>query len=138
MDEGCLFCKIVSGEVPASKVYEDDDFLAFLDIKPINIGHTLLIPKKHYRNLFDLPDDLLSKMGPILKKLAQAVRAGTSAEGVNIGWNNELPAGQLIFHSHVHIMPRHTGDGHKHWTGRDHHTTEEFSQIANQIKKLLP
>ncbi len=137
MEEGCLFCKMVSGEVPAEKVYEDENFLAFLDIKPINLGHTLIIPKTHSRNIFDLSDHLLARIGPLMKRMSIAVKEATGAEGINIGWNNELSAGQLIFHSHIHIMPRFSGDGYKHWLGQDQHTPEEFSAIGQKIRTII-
>ncbi|HPI24658.1 MAG TPA: HIT family protein [Candidatus Paceibacterota bacterium] len=133
----CLFCKIVAGEIPAHKVYEDDKFIAFLDIKPVNPGHALIIPKAHYRNLFDMPSDLMSELGPLIKKIALAVKEATKAEGINIGWNNEPAAGQLIYHSHTHIMPRFVGDGFEHWHGKTEPTPEEFAKLATDIKKNL-
>ncbi|HNZ55266.1 MAG TPA: HIT family protein [Candidatus Paceibacterota bacterium] len=133
----CLFCKIVAGEIPAHKVYEDDKFIAFLDIKPVNPGHALIIPKAHYRNLFDMPSDLMSELGPLIKKIALAVKEATKAEGINIGWNNEPAAGQLIYHSHTHIMPRFVGDGFEHWHGKTEPTSEEFAKLATDIKKNL-
>ncbi|MBU3926097.1 HIT family protein, partial [Patescibacteria group bacterium] len=108
----------------------------FLDITPINPGHVLLIPKKHYENLYELPDELLSKITPIIKKLAIAIKKGVNADGINIGMNNERPAGQLIFHAHFHIMPRFINDGHEHWRGRPY-KENEISQIAEKIKKSL-
>lgn len=133
----CLFCKIVAGEIPAHKVYEDDRFLAFLDIRPINLGHTLIIPKTHYRNLLDLPNELLTELGPLIKKIAIAVKEATGADGVNISWNNEPAAGQVIYHSHTHIMPRFVDDGFVHWRHQAEPTSEELSQTAGSIQKAL-
>ncbi|MFA5737075.1 MAG: HIT family protein [Candidatus Paceibacterota bacterium] len=133
----CLFCKIVSGKIPAYKIYEDDKFIAFLDIKPINFGHTLVIPKKHYRNLFDLPHDLTVEIGPLIKKIALAVKEATNADGINIGWNNEPAAGQLIYHSHTHIIPRFIGDGFEHWRGKVNPTLEDFTKTADDIQEIL-
>ncbi|MEI6494524.1 MAG: HIT family protein [bacterium] len=135
MDE-CLFCKIIKGEVPSQKVYEDDVFFAFLDIRPINLGHTLLLPKAHYRNLFDLPTDILEKTGPIVQKLALVVRDASQAEGINIGWNNESAAGQLIFHSHVHIIPRFNDDGYVHWKGQEY-GEHVLAEMGDEIKRRL-
>jgi len=135
MDE-CIFCKIVKREIPASIVYEDDVSLAFLDIKPVNPGHTLLIPKEHYKNLYEMPDELLSKTGPNTKKIAIAVKRATEADGINIGMNNDPAAGQLVFHQHTHIIPRFSNDGHKHWKGRLYKEGEE-QVIAEKIKSVL-
>lgn len=135
-NQDCIFCRIVKGEIPADKVYEDDEFLGFLDITPINPGHTLLIPKEHYENLYNLPDEILSKMAPIIKKIAIAVKKGVNADGINLGMNNERPAGQLVFHAHFHIMPRFINDGHHHWKGAQY-KEDESQNIAEKIKNFL-
>lgn len=132
MDD-CIFCKIVKKEIPADVVYEDENFLGFLDITPVNPGHVLLIPKEHYENLYDMPDELLGKAGPLLKKLAIAVKKGVDAEGINIGMNNERPAGQLVFHAHFHIMPRFVDDGYEHWHGSPY-KEGEAKQTAQKIR----
>ncbi len=132
----CIFCKIVKGEIPADRVYEDENCLAFLDITPVNPGHVLLIPKKHYENLYDLPDEILGKMAPIIKKLAIAMKKAVDAEGINIGMNNERPAGQLVNHAHFHIMPRFSGDGFQHWHGQPYKEGES-QEVASKIKKFL-
>ncbi len=134
--DACIFCKIVKGKIPADKVYEDENFLGFLDITPINPGHTLLIPKEHYENLYDLPDNLLAKMAPIIKKIALALKQSARAEGINIGMNNEAPAGQLVPHAHFHIMPRFSDDGHHHWRGSPY-KNGEAGKIAEKIKLSL-
>ncbi len=132
----CIFCKIIKREIPADIVYEDENCLAFLDITPINPGHVLLIPKKHYENLYDLPDKELTRLAPIIKKLAIAIKKGINAEGINIGMNNERPAGQLISHAHFHIMPRFSNDGYHHWHGKPYYE-DESSQTAEKIKKFI-
>mgnify|MGYP001599856883 FL=1 len=132
----CVFCKIVKGEIPAEKVYEDDCCFAFLDITPINPGHILLIPKEHYENLYEMPDGLLAKMAPIIKKLAIAAKSASGAEGINIGMNNERPAGQLVFHAHFHIMPRFSNDGHTHWRGAPY-KDGVAKGVAEKIKSRL-
>ena len=135
--EDCIFCKIVKGEIPSYKVYEDDDWFAFLDISPINLGHTLLVPKKHFRNLFDLPNNLLIKLGPVVQKLAMAIKDGVKADGLNLGMNNEPAAGQLVFHAHVHLMPRFTNDGFVNWHGHGGETKEDFETAQSAIKTSL-
>lgn len=132
----CIFCKIAKGEIPADKVYEDKEFLAFLDIIPINPGHTLLIPKEHHKNLYDMPDGLLSNMAPLIKKLAIAVKQGVNADGINIGMNNDSVAGQVVPHAHFHIIPRFSNDGHSHWKG-GFYAEGEDSKTAEKIRKSL-
>ncbi|MFC1648572.1 HIT family protein [Nanoarchaeota archaeon] len=111
----CIFCKIIAGGIPSSKVYEDDDFYAFLDINPVNKGHTLVIPKKHCRALLDFPVELETKMMEVLKKVAKAVKEATEADGFNITMNNEPAAGQAVFHAHFHIIPRFHGENQIRW-----------------------
>lgn len=137
MNQDCIFCQIIAGKIPAVKVYEDENFFCFLDKKPVNLGHTLIVPKEHQRNLLDLKPELLPKIGPILQRIARAVQTGTGAEGINIGWNNEAAAGQLVFHSHIHVMPRFSGDGYTHWHGHENHTPEEFKKTAENISRQL-
>ncbi len=133
MDPNCLFCKIIKGEIPSAKVYEDEHSYAFLDIKPINLGHTLLLPKKHFANLYEIPDDALSRLAPTIKKLAIAVKKAVGADGINIGMNNDNAAGQLVFHAHIHIMPRFKNDGHQHWHGKQY----QDSEIDGVAKKII-
>ena len=133
----CLFCKIVAGEIPAERVYEDDTVFAFLDIHPVNIGHTLVIPKAHSTNLYDIPDDTLAHTMVILKNLSIAVKEAVSADGINIEMNNEPVAGQIIFHTHLHIVPRFSGDGFTHWHGARDYREGEASEIAQKISTLL-
>ncbi|MCR4284237.1 MAG: HIT family protein [Parcubacteria group bacterium] len=132
----CIFCKIIKGEIPADKIYEDDNFLAFLDITPINLGHALLIPKNHYKDLFEIPDDTLCKIGPVIKKVAGAVKEGTKADGINIGMNNGRAAGQIVFHAHIHIMPRFSDDGYKLWHGKEY-DKDTSKKTAKEIRKFI-
>ena len=107
----CIFCGIAAGEVPAMRVLETPGVLAFLDIAPVNYGHTLVIPKAHHQNLLDLPDALWTEMGQVCRRVAQALRATLSAQGFNIGMNNFEAAGQVVFHAHLHVIPRYHTDG---------------------------
>ncbi len=133
----CLFCKIARKEIPADIVYEDQDTMAFLDIRPINPGHTLLIPKKHSTNLYDTDDEVLRKLAPVLKKVAIAVKKAVNADGMNIGMNNEGAAGQIIMHPHFHIIPRSGTDGHRHWHGIENFPKEESKRLEEKIKEKL-
>ena len=111
----CIFCKIIAGEIPSLKVYEDDNVFAFLDISPNNPGHTLVIPKKHYADITDIPEEELHNMMDAVKKISTALLENTEASGVNLIMNNKPEAGQLVFHAHMHVIPRIPGDGFKHW-----------------------
>jgi len=107
----CVFCRIVAGEIPAARVFEDDACLAFLDIGPLQPGHTLLIPKKHYERLTDLPADEMARLGQVLPRLARAVMAATGAAGLNLYQTNGAAAGQVVPHVHFHLIPRRQDDG---------------------------
>ncbi len=132
----CIFCKIIAGEIPAVKIYEDESVLAFLDITPVNLGHTLVIPKQHFANLLELPDDLLCLLAQAVKKIAPAVMAGVSAQGFNLGLNNGSVAGQLVGHFHWHIMPRFEADGYKLWHGKQYEAGQA-DEVAEKIKENL-
>ena len=108
MVSDCIFCKIVAGEIPASKVYEDDHFLAFLDISQVPPGHTLVIPKKHARNLLEMTPDETADLFNVVSRVTKKVESATQPQGMNIISNMEEIAGQSVFHSHVHILPRYS------------------------------
>ncbi|MBW2992896.1 HIT family protein [Candidatus Woesearchaeota archaeon] len=120
----CIFCKIVKGEIPSSKVYEDEKILAFLDIGPINKGHTLVIPKEHYEMLLDVPDGLLKEVTVAAKKIAANMKEKLNLEGFNIMQSNGKVAGQLVPHFHLHVIPRLADDGLKHWPGKKYEEGE--------------
>ncbi len=130
----CLFCKIINGEIPSKKIYEDEFSFAFLDINPINQGHTLLVPKKHSRNIFDIDEETLKNLSPALKKVSIAVKKGTKADGINIHINNEPSAGQVVFHTHIHIIPRFEKDSIKIWQGKPYENELIEKEIAEKIK----
>ena len=108
MVSDCIFCKIVAGEIPASKVYEDDHFLAFLDISQVTPGHTLVIPKKHARNLLEMTPDETAALFNIVSRVTKKVESAIQPQGMNIISNMEEIAGQSVFHTHVHILPRYS------------------------------
>ena len=108
MVSDCIFCKIVAGEIPASKVYEDDHFLAFLDISQVTPGHTLVIPKKHARNLLEMTPEETAALFNIVSRVTKKVESATQPQGMNIISNMEEIAGQSVFHTHVHILPRYS------------------------------
>jgi histidine triad (HIT) family protein len=133
----CLFCQFATGKIPTQKVYEDDFSLAFLDISPINKGHLLLIPKEHYANIHEIPQELFSKLAINIKKLATVVKETVSADGINIGMNNGEAAGQVIFHAHIHIIPRFDGDGYEHWKSQITYKDDEMKTLAEKISKNI-
>ena len=110
MVSDCIFCKIVAGEIPSSKVYEDDHFLAFLDISQVTPGHTLVIPKKHARNLLEMTPDETADLFNVVSTVTKKVESATQPQGMNIISNMEEIAGQSVFHTHVHILPRYSQD----------------------------
>lgn len=133
MADNCVFCKIVRGELPAFKVYEDDKTLAFLDIHPVNPGHTLVIPKSEdSRNIFDIDAADWIATTDTARKIAHAIEKGTGADGVNIMMNNRSNAGQVIDHPHIHVIPRFKGDGLTHWK----HGTYKEGEAESVLGKI--
>ncbi len=108
--ENCIFCKIVEGEIPSWTIYEDKNVKAFLDTSPISRGHILVIPKEHYENIFDIPNDILDKVIKVSKKMALLLKENLKAEGVNLLNSNSKIAQQDVFHYHMHIIPRYSKD----------------------------
>ena len=136
IDENCIFCKIIKKEIPAHIIYEDEHTLALLDIKPVSPGHTLVIPKDHYENIFTAPEETLVRMIQTVKKVSHGIKDGLSIENMNISINNGADAGQVIFHSHIHLVPRSKGDGLKLWPGGAY-KDGEAQKILEQIKNAL-
>tara|TARA_Y100000310_G_scaffold294809_1_gene325581 strand:- start:404 stop:811 length:408 start_codon:yes stop_codon:yes gene_type:complete len=134
--EACTFCKIIKGEIPCSKIYEDDKAFAFLDIAPVNKGHALVIPKEHYESFEDLPDDLLEYLIKLVRKVSKAVKKGTNADAYNIGMNVGKAAGQLVFHAHWHIIPRFNDDGLKTWPQKEYED-KEMDKFKEKIIRFL-
>ncbi|BBZ42950.1 hydrolase [Mycobacterium parmense] len=109
-DMSCVFCAIVAGQAPAIRIYEDDDYLAILDIRPFTRGHTLVIPKRHSADLTDTPAETLAGMATVGQRIAQAARATELADATNLAINDGRAAFQTVFHIHLHVLPRRTGD----------------------------
>jgi histidine triad (HIT) family protein len=134
--ENCIFCKIASGEIPAEKVYEDEHTFAFLDLKPVNPGHTLVIPKKHADNLYEIDDASLAATAITARNIAIAIKKALGAEGVNVHMNNGRAAGQVVFHLHMHVIPRYQKDGRELWHGNESNY-KNSTEIAEKIKSAL-
>jgi histidine triad (HIT) family protein len=135
-DPNCIFCKIVAGQIPCAKVYENHKYLAFLDISPVNPGHTLVIPKEHYENLLNTPDSVLDGMLNDAKKIAKAVLKAVGADSFNLGINVGKTSGQVVPHLHIHIMPRFANDGH-HLFRQGSYKEGEMENIANKIRNNI-
>jgi histidine triad (HIT) family protein len=127
----CVFCKVIAREIPSTKIYEDDEVYALLDINPNAVGHTLVVPKKHFKNIFDSTEEALAQTIVQVKKIAGAIKEALDADGVNIAINNGQAAGQVVFHLHIHIIPRFNGDHEK--LGR-HITYKEGEAVATAEK----
>lgn len=136
MNNDCIFCKIAKEEIPCVKVYEDKDVLAFLDIAPVNIGHTLVIPKKHFKDIHEVPETLVGEMMRAVKKISTALRS-LPCDGVNAVMNNEGAAGQVVFHAHIHVIPRFKNDGFELWHGKRAYKDGEKEEVAKKIISSL-
>lgn len=126
--ENCIFCKIIKGEVPCYKIFENDKVMAFLDINPVAEGHTLIVPKKHYNDIFEIDEDYLSEVANISKKIAIRLKDCFGAEGINIFQANRESGEQAVFHYHMHIIPRRKEDGISF--------SKEMTSKAKEIKEV--
>jgi histidine triad (HIT) family protein len=136
-DESCIFCKIVRGQAQSSIVYEDEVVLVFLDIRPLNVGHTLVIPKAHYVDIFDISEDQLSQVHKVAKQVSFAVKKATGADGISIIQQNGKAAGQDIFHMHVHVVPRFEGQKLPHFKELKEVERAKLDEMAKKIKQHL-
>ncbi len=134
----CVFCKIAKGDIPSHKVYEDEVILAFLDIRPLTVGHALVIPKRHVESVSDLTPDQSGAIGRAVREVARRVRAGTGAPGATIAINDGAAAGQEVPHVHVHVVPRSPGDGfgpiHALFLGHAPKDPGDFAALAARMR----
>lgn len=134
----CIFCRIVRGELPACKIHEDKDTLAFMDIAPIIKGHALVIPKPHCVSIMDTPDELLARVIVAAREVARAQISGLKADGINVVQSNGKAANQVVPHIHFHVVPRFNDDGHSwNWTARSYADDSERELIAERIRDAL-
>lgn len=133
-EENCIFCKIAAGEIPSATLYEDDDFRVILDLSPASKGHALILPKEHYRNLYDLDDELAAKVLVLAKKMTLRLKEVLGCDGYNIVQNNEEAAGQTVFHFHMHMIPRYQGDKVGLGWKMGKLSDEDKEEILNQLK----
>ncbi len=131
----CIFCDIANKKIPAFVVYEDEKVMAFLDIKPANVGHTLVIPKKHYNNILDVDEEDLKAMIVVVKKISEAIATILEPDGINVLQNNNPAAGQEIEHIHFHIIPRWENDEVTiKWK---HHELNDAEEIAKKLREIV-
>lgn len=133
----CIFCRIVKGEIPSTRIYEDETLLVFLDINPVAAGHCLIIPKEHHATLCDMPQKLAAPVMSALARIGKAVMAATGAGGFNCLQNNFAAAGQVVFHTHWHIIPRFAGDGLTHWPHAPYADKAAMEQVAEALRREL-
>jgi histidine triad (HIT) family protein len=132
-DENCIFCKIANGEIPSRTLYEDNDFRVILDLGPATKGHALILPKEHYKNLYEISDDTAAKVLPLAKKMAQKMTDKLGCDGFNLIQNNNEVAGQSVFHFHMHLIPRYNDDGQNLVMKANKMSDEELDEILNTI-----
>jgi histidine triad (HIT) family protein len=136
--DGCVFCKMVAGEIPVARVYEDEAVLAFLDIGPISDGHTLVVPRQHCTRIHECDPELLAEVARRLGKIAEAVVAAMGSDGYNVLSNNGAAAGQVVDHLHFHIIPRKAGDRvFTQWPSY-RYRKGQIEEIAARIRQNLP
>lgn len=133
----CIFCSIVAGDIPAAIVYEDEHVLAFMDIAPANPGHTLIIPKQHYRNIYDMPAEIGGKIMQVAVPLANAIRTALNPDGLNLFQSNEAAGFQTVFHFHLHLIPRWEDDPLRLPWRPSEGDMEEIGNIAVKIREAL-
>ncbi len=135
--EECIFCEIVKGEIPCYKVYEDEKTLAFLDINPVNVGHTLVMPKNHVPKIPVAEEDDLLALTKTLKKVVKGVEKSMGVDNLNVFVNQGRDAGQLIPHLHYHVVPRHAGDGVKFDVPQRKLSEGEFKDVVEKIRSAI-
>jgi len=133
----CLFCRIVKGEIPCTKIYETDRLLSFLDIAPAAPGHALIVPKAHAPTLFELPPALGAELLDATQRVGRAVMAATGATGMNVLVNTFASAGQVVLHAHLHVIPRIEGDGLTAWAGKPYAKNEDMLRLAEDIRRRI-
>ncbi|HCO28273.1 MAG TPA: HIT family protein [Lachnospiraceae bacterium] len=137
MKEDCIFCKIANGIIPSATIYENSDFKVILDVSPASKGHTLILPKEHFDNIFDMDADTAGKLFSLAAAVARALKQATGCDGMNIVQNNGEIAGQTVFHFHMHLIPRYEGDSVQVSWEPGTATKEELNEFAAAVKKAL-
>ena len=133
LQDDCIFCKIIAGEIPSHTLYEDEQFKVILDVGPATKGHALILPKKHYADLYELPEEMAADTIKLAKKMMSRMTDKLHCDGFNIVQNNGEVAGQTVFHFHMHLIPRYKNDGEilKYISG------EPDKEEMEEIRKLI-
>ncbi|MCR4756589.1 MAG: HIT family protein [Butyrivibrio sp.] len=131
--DGCIFCKIANGEIPSNTIYEDDAFRVILDNGPATKGHALVLPKAHYSDLFEMPQEAAADAMKVAKKVASLLKTKLNCDGLNLVQNNGETAGQTVMHFHLHVIPRYENDGQKILWNPTSPSAEELVDIKNRI-----
>ncbi|NLP35873.1 MAG: HIT family protein [Clostridiales bacterium] len=137
MENQCVFCKIIAAEIPSATIYEDEDFKVIMDIAPAAKGHAIILPKKHFANLYEMDDDTASKALIVARKVAIAIKAELGCEGMNLLQNNGELAGQTVFHFHMHLIPRKQEDGVTFTWKQGSYEEGEAAKVAEAIAKKI-
>jgi len=137
MDENCIFCKIVNNEIQAYKLYEDQDCIVILDKFPNNIGHSLIIPKRHVKNIFELDDNLAAKILKLANKISSAMQKSLKPDGIHLLQNNNKGANQTVNHFHMHVIPRYFGDTVEIKWVNNKFSDNDFNLTLEKIKREL-
>lgn len=132
-DDNCIFCKIAAGEIPSNTLYEDEQFRVILDLNPVARGHALILPKNHYANIHEIPEDAAGDAMKLAKKMAGLMTEKLHCQGFNLLQNNGEPAGQTVFHFHIHLIPRYQNDGQKIGGEQKEATQEELKAVKDII-----
>lgn len=135
--EDCIFCKIIEGKIPSARIYEDEKVVCFLDIMPANKGHCIVIPKNHSKDLSAMKDGDAEAAIKAARKVAKALSLSLGCPGFNLIMNNGMEAGQVVFHSHIHLVPRFKGDGLKIKWPHTKYKDGEMKEYADKVKKFL-
>lgn len=136
-DQNCIFCKIANGEIPSATVYEDEDFRAILDLNPASKGHTIILPKNHFKDVCELNERTASRVILVAAKIGKAMKETLGCSGFNLVQNNGSSAGQSVFHFHMHVIPRYDGGEEMILWNPKESNPEELSQIAKQIAEKI-
>jgi len=134
--KNCIFCKIVKNEIASKKIYENEKVLAFLDINPVSKGHLLIIPKKHFENIYEIKESYLKEIISVAKIIAESLKKSLNASGINILHASGKDAQQSVFHFHIHLVPRYKDDGFDIWPKSDYKELN-LDEIKNKIEKEI-
>lgn len=136
-DDNCIFCKIANGEIPSYTLYEDDSFRVILDLAPASLGHALILPKNHAKDLYELDDEMASKALFVAKKVAKVMVQELQCDGLNVLQNNGVAAGQTVFHFHIHLIPRYEGKNKILTWAQGNPEEGELERISKKIREAF-